>query len=90
MTHQKTQSYVRFGTSLLHIRQPRRCDLERPFCTSGEWGFGDEKLWKFEGFWKVIKSFHNEESTFQIDPCNSQKVVLHLVNRGKLPFGNAL
>ncbi len=30
-------SYVRFGTSLLHIRKTiPMCDLERPFCTSGE------------------------------------------------------
>ncbi len=29
-------SYVQFGTSLLHIRQPRGCNLGRPFCTSGE------------------------------------------------------
>ena len=27
-------TYVQFGTSLLHIRLPRGCDLERPFCTS--------------------------------------------------------
>ena len=29
--------YVQFGTSLLHIRKTiPMCDLERPFCTSGE------------------------------------------------------
>ncbi len=28
-------SYVQFGTSLLHIPPPSRCNLERPFCISG-------------------------------------------------------
>ena len=31
----RDSSYVRFGTSLLHIRRSRGCDLERPFCTWG-------------------------------------------------------
>ncbi len=36
--------YVQFGTSLLHIMRSYGCDLERPFCTSGNLRFGTPLL----------------------------------------------
>ncbi len=53
--------YVQFGTSLLHIWQPRGCNLGRPFCTSGNlagaiWDVPFAHLMQGREVWRVASA----------------------------------